>query len=254
MKRTVISIMLAAMAICAGAKEKTLRYEFGDIERIEAGYNFKIHVTEGDSGEVEIVADSELERYIIVRYSGNKAALSLQMDELPRKIRNSQIPPVEVYITMDHIRSIDISGAASIYFEGQYSADNLDIELSGASSLHGLRTDGNLLSIDCSGAADADIYGNIKEDVDIDCSGAGKIRLAGKGKSFMIDGSGAADINARNFTADNVTVNLSGASKAEVYASKELRYDVGIACNMTYFGEARPVNVSKDANVVQGIL
>lgn len=252
MKKTIITIALAAISLLATAQETTRTYSFGDIERISAGSTFEIYVTEGDSDKVEVVFEKGLEKYIDIRYSELRSELSIWMKELPRKLRTEEIPSVKVYVTMDYIASIDLSGAASMCFEGEYGAKNLDIELSGASSLEDLRVNGQVLSIDCSGAAKGYISGNFTEKVDLVCSGAGRIMLEGKGNTVRLDGSGAADIDTKDFMAENVTVDLSGAGKAKVYASKELRYDVGFACKLTYFGEADAVNVSRDANVIKG--
>ena len=285
----IMAVMVAAV-FTLNAQEKTKTYKFGDIKSIDAGYSYKIYVTEGSSKEVKVVYDKELEDYMIVNYSALSSELVLRMDDLPRRLRNGNFSNIKVYVKMDEIDDIDLSGAASVSFEGRYKASDLDVELSGASSLNGLVVTANTLRADCSGAASFNIEGLFKGNVemelsgavsgrfsgrgddfegelsgacnldaglefrscDLNCSGASKAELAGKADRLSIDGSGACSIDAKDLNADYASVDLSGASKAKVNADKELRYDIPRSCKITYYGNAKLINLSDDNNVVKG--
>ena len=290
MKKLIILAAICAAALTANAEERTKTYRFGDIESVRAGYTYKVYVTKGGSKEIKVVYDSELEKYMKVGYSDIQSMLTLQMEELPRKLQREEFAPVEVYINMDDIKNINLSGAAAIYFEGEYRTDDLEIDLSGASNLHDLRVSGREASIECSGAAKATMTGIFDDDVEIDCSGAAnvhfngkghgfegdfsgasdfrgeltfeqssiecsgasKIDIKGSGESIILEGSGACNIDAKDFIAENATVELTGASKARVHSGKVLKYDVSRACKMTYYGNAKLINMSEDSNVVRG--
>lgn len=285
----IMAVMVAA-AFTLNAQEKTNIYKFGDIKSIDAGHSFKIYVTEGSSKEVKVVCDKELEDYMIVNYSALSSELVLRMDDLPRRLRNGNFSNIKVYVKMDEIDDIDLSGAASVSFEGRYKASDLDVELSGASSLNGLVVTANTLRADCSGAASFNMEGVFKGNVemelsgavngrfsgrgddfegelsgacnldaglefrscDLNCSGASKAELAGKADRLSIDGSGACSIDAKDLNADYASVDLSGASKAKVNADKELRYDIPRSCKITYYGNAKLINLSDDNNVIKG--
>lgn len=285
----IMAVMVAAV-FTLNAQEKTKTYKFGDIKSIDAGYSYKIYVTEGSSKEVKVVYDKELEDYLIVNYSALSSELVLRMDDLPRRLRNGNFSNIKVYVKMDEIDDIDLSGAASVSFEGRYKASDLDVELSGASSLNGLVVTANTLRADCSGAASFNMEGVFKGNVemelsgavngrfsgrgddfegelsgacnldadlefrncDLSCSGASKAELAGKADRLSIDGSGACSIDAKDLNADYASVDLSGASKAKVNADKELRYDIPRSCKITYYGNAKLINLSDDNNVVKG--
>lgn len=285
----IMAVMVAAV-FTLNAQEKTKTYKFGDIKSIDAGYSYKIYVTEGSSKEVTVVYDKELEDYMTVSYSALASELVLRMDELPRRLRNGNFSNIKVYVKMDEIENIDLSGAASVSFEGRYKASDLDVELSGASSLSGLVVTANTLGADCSGAASFNIEGVFKGSVemelsgavngrfsgrgddfegelsgacnldadlefrncDLNCSGASKAELAGKTDRLSVDGSGACSIDAKDLNADYASVDLSGASKAKVNADKELRYDIPRSCKITYYGNAKLINLSDDNNVVKG--
>ena len=284
-----MAVMVAAV-FTLNAQEKTKTYKFGDIKSIDAGYSYKIYVTEGSSKEVKVVYDKELEDYMIVNYSALSSELVLRMDDLPRRLRNDNFSNIKVYVKMDEIDDIDLSGAASVSFEGRYKASDLEVGLSGASSLNGLMVTANTLSADCSGASSFNIEGLFKGNVemelsgavsgrfsgrgddfegelsgacnldaglefrscDLNCSGASKAELAGKADRLSIDGSGACSIDAKDLNADYASVDLSGASKAKVNADKELRYDIPRSCKITYYGNAKLINLSDDNNVVKG--
>ena len=284
-----MAVMVAAV-FTLNAQEKTKTYKFGDIKSIDAGYSYKIYVTEGSSKEVKVVYDKELEDYMIVNYSALSSELVLRMDDLPRRLRNGNFSNIKVYVKMDEIDDIDLSGAASVSFEGRYKASDLEVGLSGASSLNGLMVTANTLSADCSGASSFNIEGLFKGNVemelsgavsgrfsgrgddfegelsgacnldaglefrscDLNCSGASKAELAGKVDRLSIDGSGACSIDAKDLNADYASVDLSGASKAKVNADKELRYDIPRSCKITYYGNAKLINLSDDNNVIKG--
>lgn len=291
MKRMLITLAVAALAyFTADAEEKTKTYEFRNITGIEAGFTYDIYVTHGKSDVVTVVYDSIYEGYMSVNHYGMSGTLSLRMDELPRRLKNTDHPSIKVYLEMTKVEDIDLSGASSITFEGEFTTSELELELSGASHLHALKVKGASLSADCSGASKADIEGIFTDDIEveisgaselnfygrayslegdisgaakfdgefevetcsIECSGAANASVEGTAVKLSLDGSGACGIDTRDLAAENVRISLSGASKAKVYASKLLRYDVSRACKMTYYGDAELVNMSEDSNIVRG--
>lgn len=285
----IMAVMVAAV-FTLSAQEKTKTYRFGDVKSIDAGYSYQIYVTEGSSKEVKVVYDEAFEPYMYVNWSAMGSELVLRMDELPRRMRNNDFPNIKVYVSMDEIDEIELSGAAEIFFEGNYEAHGLDIDLSGAAALRGLAVKAGTLSADCSGASSFSVEGVFKGNVEIELSGAAKGCFKGKGTDFSaelsgacdleaeldfatceldcsgasgadlagavnkiaVDGSGACSIDARSLKAEYASVELSGASKAKVHADKELSYDVPRSCKMTYYGEAELFNLSEDNNVVKG--
>ena len=206
------------------------------------------------------------------------------------KNKSKNATRVQVYLEMKDIKSIDLSGAAKATFEGTFRTDNLDMDLSGAAGVNSLQINGMTLDADCSGAASAYITGNFTEKMEVDISGAAKMELnsnsaeldadiSGASK-FICDGSfnkceivctgassatikgkagnaeyecsGASSIDAEDFIARSVDLELTGASKAKVHATSELRHNVSRASKMTYYGNAKLVNLSNDSNIING--
>lgn len=291
MKRTLIALVFATLAaFAANAEEKTKTYEFKNITGIEAGYTYDIHVTQGKSDVVTVVYESTYEDYMTVHFSERTGVLRLGMEEIPKRLIKEKGQSIKVYLDMKQVLGIDLSGAASITFEGSFNTSELEIELSGASKLNDLNVKGISLSGDFSGASYAYIEGTFTDDVDlevsgaskvtfngkssmmegdfsgaarfegdiyadkcdIECSGAANARMEGAAKTMEIDGSGACSINAKDFVADKVNISLSGACNAKVHATKILMHDISRTCKMTYYGDAELQNMGEDPNIVKG--
>lgn len=290
-KLIIILAVLTSAFISVNAEEKTKTYDFGDIRSLNIGYNYQVHVTEGNSDQVKIVYDSKFEGYMEVSYNKDTHKLNISMkNNLPKDLRVGNNPRINVYLQMNDMEELDISGAASVNFEGEYKSNDLDINLSGASKINQLNVKGKSVNIECSGASKSIIGGNFSEEVEIDLSGASKLEYAGNSREFnaeisgaskltlsgdykdtdircsgassvQIEGSadngeyecsGASRIEAREFVVKNLKTVLSGASKAEVHATTNLTYSVSRSCKITYYGDAVLKNLSPDSNVIKG--
>ncbi|MBQ2112683.1 MAG: DUF2807 domain-containing protein [Bacteroidales bacterium] len=290
MKKLLLTIAATLSFLALGAEERTKVYEFGDITRLDVSFLYEVHITEGTSGKVTVVYESDYEKHLRVRYRESESLLLLHLNDIPNKFKKGDQPYINVYIEMDHIDAITLMGASKAFFDGEFKSDNLRIDMSAAAGLSGLQVEGENLNMLCSGAAKTGITGHFErsvqiemsgaakgrldintrrlsgelsgasalayegdaDDCEFECSGACKIELSGKGKHLDLEGSGACRLNTRYFTADEVSLELSGASRADVYAEKVLRYDVARTCKLTYFGDPELVNLSNDENVVKG--
>lgn len=299
MKRFLLTLAAAAISLfAADAEEKTKTYDFGDITGIDASFLYTIHVTEGKSDKVTLVYDDMIETFLDLEVSYKDGNLRLSRKVRDKKSENkfgrwisgADRKRVDVYLEMDNIRSIKVSGAAQITFEGNFKADDLDIDISGASSLKDLQVNGKSMDVDCSGASKLSVSGNFSKEVgievsgaggmtyhgdsetlevdlsgassfkcdgkhstaDIRCSGASKAELKGKGNYAEYDCSGASSINAEDFSVKKAEVELSGASSLKLSVSDELNYNVSTASKMTYYGDPVLYNKSSSSNVVKG--
>lgn len=228
-----IAILLVTVLVNAGAKEKSLKYDCGDIVSIKQGssysVSFEFHITKGRSKSVEVVYDSELEEQIRdfeldVNFSEADRRLYVGIKELPRRFGRIKLPlkpmPVKVYLEMDEISSIDLSAASSAYFDGSFLSSDLEIELSGAANfVTPLKVDGKSLSLDCSGASNVSVYGDFDE-VSIDASGASYIDYRGNSKNIDGDFSGASKLYLQG-DSRNSEIECSGASNMEIKGSCE---------------------------------
>lgn len=291
MKKLLLTFAIAALSLAGlKAEEKTKVYSFDDITGIEASYLYELHIKEGRSGKVSVVYESEYEKHLRVRYRENEGKLILELNDIPDKFKRGEQPAIHVYLEMDHITSISLTGAGKAYFDGQFTCDDLHISASGAARLSGLAIKGRNLDLDFSGASKAEVSGTFDNSVEMDisgaskgdfrikasslsaefsgasnisnegdikeciieCSGAAKVELNGNGDSLEIEGSGACRIDTRYFKVREAYIELSGASKAEIHADEILKYNVSRVSKMVYYGNAKLVNLNNDDNVVRG--
>ena len=300
MKRILLTLAAAAISLfAANAEEKTKTYDFGDITSIDANFLYTVHVTEGRSDKVKVVYDDMIETFLDLEVIYSDGTLRLSRKVRDRKSENkfgrwmsgADRKRVDVYLEMDNIKSIRISGAAEIKFEGSFKADDLDIDISGASSLKDLHVNGKSMEVDCSGASRVSVSGNFSKEVgievsgasrmtyagdcetleadmsgassfkcegkhstaDIKCSGASNAEFAGKVGKAEYECSGASSIDAENYISRTVSVELTGACKTKVHADEDLYYNVSRSSKITYYGDAKLYNRTADYNnVVKG--
>lgn len=248
----IVVLLLAAVvsAGCIGAQIrgsgnlKTETYDLGDFDKVDIGYAFKVNIVQDGYFKVEVTADDNVFKYIRVTKMGN--TLRIQVD--PVTLIGS--PTLEADISMPKLTGLEFSGATSGTVSGFDSADDLDLDLSGASSLDLNGITAGDIKFDVSGAskADGDLYaGNI----DFDVSGASTVKLEGSGADIVIDGSGASNVDLEDFEVNNADVALSGASKSIVNLTGKLDADLSGASNLKYIGEPAmgTVNTSGGSNL-----
>ena len=273
MKKLFITLAAAAIAmLAANAEEKEKVYNFGEITSINAGFSYEINVTHGRSDKVKVVYDSEMEDLLEIKYSSTTKSLNLFVKKDIQKMfknKSKNATRVQVYLEMKDIKSIDLSGAAGVN-SLQINGMTLDADCSGAASAYITGNFTGKMEVDISGAAkmelnsnsaqlDADISGASKficdgsfNKCEIVCTGASSATIKGKAGNAEYECSGASSIDAEDFIARSVDLELTGASKAKVHATSELRHNVSRASKMTYYGNAKLVNLSNDSNIVNG--
>ena len=96
--------------------------------------------------------------------------------------------------------------------------------------------------LEISGAATADISNIQNAGLDLDSSGASKIRLSGQTSKLIVDVSGATKIDAEGLVSENATVEASGACTVNVYVTGTLRAEASGASKITYTGSPRDVS------------
>ena len=94
-------------------------------------------------------------------------------------------------------------------------------------------------AIAITGASDVHVDGLAAEAFDIRVSGAGDIAAAGRVRRLTLDISGAGDADLAELEAADARVELSGAGDADVHASQRLDAEVSGAGDLAYRGQPR---------------
>lgn len=95
--------------------------------------------------------------------------------------------------------------------------------------------------LEVSGVANVTLNDLKNGGLEIDASGASKIKVTGETMKFVVDVSGATKVDGESFQAENATVEASGASHVKVNVSGNLRADTSGASSVVYYGTPKDI-------------
>jgi len=222
----------------------TEKVDIADFTEVDVGSAFEVVITRSDSFSVIISAAESLSDYVEVTKSGNELKIYLQ----PRHIFTDftmGMKTLKAEITMPVLRELTISGATTGSITGFKSANDLDIEVSGASTLEIIDCEMNNAEFEVSGASK--ISGNMTaKDMDIEVSGASKAELSGSADEITFEVSGASNLDMKDFIIQNADIDLSGASEANLRVKGKVDVTVSGASRLYFYGnpEIGRLNVS----------
>jgi hypothetical protein len=179
-----------------------------DFDRLNMGDAFHITVTQGEFFTISAEGDKRNLNDLDVRKDGS----TLKIDFNDNRNRKHQ---THIFITMPLLRGAKLSGASESNISGFSGEANLDLSLSGASTLQ----------------ADIDA-----DAMDVSISGASHLKFTGETSDLHADVSGASVLTAYDLAADKAHVNVSGASEAKVMVITELHASARGASNIRYKG------------------
>ena len=246
MKKLATSIIVAVLVAvfltsgllggCVGGVVKgsgnldTQEFNFSDFARVEVGYAFEVEITQSSSYSVSITADDNLFDYILVSKQGTTLKIRLE------PALHYAFTTLQAKITMPQLYGLALSGATRGTVSGFSSTENLDVEMSGASSLDLVGISAGDVKCEVSGASK--VTGDIiAADADFDVSGASTVQLEGLAIDIVVDASGASRVKLAAFLVNNADVTLSGASSSTVNLDGRLDADLSGASKLEYIGE-----------------
>lgn len=198
----------------SGSQENTK--ETRNVEKFSAiglSVSADVYVTQGSPQKVELEgAVSDLEK-IVTEVDGN----TLKIRTKPGSWR---IGNVKVYITVENINSLAVSGSGSLYVEKSLETGNLTLAVSGSGSVN---------------------INNLKANAVVSTiSGSGKISLSGSGNqvsSQTIAISGSGDLYAESLETRDAEVHVSGSGECHLFVSGKLQASVSGSGDVYYKGE-----------------
>ncbi len=292
MKRFFLSLAVLAIGTVSLFAQNTLtkEYNFGKITGIDASSIYEIEVTQGNSGKVTIEYDEAFKERLIVKYENGELELGIDSKQgnifrNDKKSKNG----IKVYLQMPTIKDLELSGASSLKATGKFKTEELEIDLSGASSISGLEIEGLELSVECSGASNLTMAGDFKNmevdcsgastvsingdsyyfegefsgavtaaiygdhnNTEVTCSGASKVTLEGETAYLKSVTSGASSLKAENYTAANGYAEVTGASNAKIRCTGDLKVMVSRTSKLTHYGNPNIIDLNKNTNIRKG--
>ena len=128
---------------------------------------------------------------------------------------NSGNKKLKAYISFKQLDKLNVSGACDVYIVGDWKANNLKIDISGATNLKG-KMDAQKLMVDLSGASDLTLTGTVGQ--------------------LNIEASGASDFKGFDLAVDYCNAKASGASDIKITVNKELSAEASGASDVKYKG------------------
>lgn len=188
----------------------TVEQNFSNFNQIKTGFAFESIITRDSEFSVFVTIDDNLEKYLNVYQLNN--ILYIQMED-----NDYQDAELRVEITMPDIEKLDLSGASASQINGFNLDHDLEIILSGASTLSG-----NFHLVDLT----------------LRLSGASNVQVQGTGTNLIANASGASVIDLGGFPfAEDADITLSGASVSTLRLLGTLDADLSGASVLNYHGE-----------------
>jgi len=218
----------------AGEME-TRQYDFTEFTRVDIGSAFEYEIQQADTYSVSITANSNLFDDIRVAKAGQTLEIGVELPGVAVTIFNAS-PNLKALITMPQLQGLDSSGATNGTVTSFRSDDNLDVAVSGASTVKLEDIASGDTAFDISGASK--VTGDIAvKDLELEVSGASTVQLKGSANSLAVDGSGASHLKLADLKMGNADVTLSGASDATINLVGRLDADLSGASTLEYIGE-----------------
>lgn len=189
-------------------QDKEKDYSLIDFDRLEMGSDFHISVEQSNIYSIHVEGDRRNLDDLEVYKEGSTLVIKYE-DNANRK-HNTYIT-----IRMPQLNGVNFSGASVSTIKGFESDDDLDFILSGAS--------------DCQ----MDVG---YRELNVDISGASRLRLYGLGDSIEGKISGASTLSAFDYPVREATLDASGASNVKVTVSDQLEVVASGASSVLYRG------------------
>ena len=142
---------------------------------------------------------------------------------------------MEAVVTMPELQALEVSGATQGELSGFTSTQDLQLEVSGASSLNVTAVSAGDTRLEVSGASE--LRGDIRMDSGIfNISGASTVELTGAATDTDLQVSGASTLRLTGFPMRETAAHISGASNAEIEVSDRLDVFLSGASRLAYAG------------------
>jgi hypothetical protein len=160
----------------------TEKREVSEFNKVHLKGSGNVVLTQGEQQSLQIKTDDNIMPLIETTVSGEKLTISHG---------NHHLRPTsfEVYITLENIEGVGISGSGDIIGKGRFVTDTLYAEISGSGDMD-LEVETGLLETKISGSGSIHLSGKA-EDYTVSISGSGKIN------AFDVDAKGRPQINTK---------------------------------------------------------
>ncbi|OON67841.1 head GIN domain-containing protein [Hymenobacter sp. CRA2] len=212
------SLAAAALVVCSSVAALAQQVRpVSSFEQVHASGAVNVVLQQGAATEVKVDGPTDEVAHIITEVQDGK--LRIRHDGHDHSVFSKK-DKVTVYVSCPRLTGVQLSGASDLKSVGAFTADNFQLQVSGASDVT-MQLNAKQLTASASGASD--------------------IRLTGRVEQQQVHVSGASDYRAYDLHSQQATVQASGASDAYVYVDQELSARSSGASDVHYKGKGRLV-------------
>jgi hypothetical protein len=208
----IVSVLLAGAGVYAQQPMSDPNVQVREVHAISVSSAFDVWLTQGNEEKVAVSA-GEAKDLENIKVEVKNGVLEIGWEHKGKWGRGNK--KLKAYISFKKIDKLTASGACDVSITGLLKADDLKLDLSGATDLNG-KLDVKKLSVELSGASDA--------------------KLSGVTVQLDIDASGASSFKGFDFSADYCNAKASGASDIKITVNKELSANASGASDVDYKG------------------
>jgi hypothetical protein len=218
---------------------ETRQFDFSGFTKVEISTAFDYEITRADTYSISVTASTDVFEHIQVVQDGQ--TLKIEKHSVGTLWTFGDVY-LKAVITMPLLNGLSGSGATHGVVSNFSSSEDLDIIVSGASSVELVEIAAGVMYLDISGASY--VAGALKaEGIDLDISGASLIQLEGAASDIDIEASGSSHLKLAGLTVNNADVTLSGASDGSINAAGELDVQLSGASTLEYSGQPALTNM-----------
>ncbi len=185
--------------------ERELKDDFTSVE-IEGDYTLVLN--QGSTAKLSVEADDNIAEYIEDKVKSHKLIIKNK-----KKIHSDK--GITIYLTINNIKQIDLSGAVVLHSADKINFDSFTINLNGASNVG---MDLNCYSFKAT------------------CNGSSTLKLLGAANDADIEVTGACDIDNQQMPVENMKLNVDGGAKVIVNVLAKLDVKVKGSAQVEYYG------------------
>ncbi len=218
-------------------QDTTREYPLQGFKEVQVSSAIEFDITRAADFSVKATGDEKLIDRLKIKVEDERLIVGLESGFSQFSLGRSE-DTAKVTVTMPELRALAASGASSGTVRGFKSADDFELQLSGASHTKlDMETGKTAVAISGAGA----LKGQLKAQATrLKLSGASRCRLSGAGGDLVLHASGASQADLSEFKTANADVGLSGASRAGVNVDGRLDAGLSGASDLEYTGNVTP--------------
>ena len=206
---------------------ETRQFDYSGFKRIEVSNAFTVDVTRSDTYEVSITLNDNIFNDLDISMSGD--TLRISINPFTHFVNTTQ----RAVISLPELDALTIPGACQAVVSGFQSDGNLDLEVTGASSMDISDLKVADTTINVIGASH--LSGSlVTNNADFNVTGASNINLTGSASKMQVDVIGASHAALTDFIVGDAAVTAEGASSAEVEVHGTLDINVSGVSTLVY--------------------